>query len=62
MKFIPPELLARKFIADEVMENMLNAHSRIAESGSASEVIRLSKYIMKLADRKWWPDENNKQI
>lgn len=62
MKLIPPELLAMNFLADEVMRNLLNAHSRIAESGSASEVIRLSKYIMKLADRRWWPDENNKQI
>lgn len=62
MKLIPPERLSRNFIAEEVMRDLLNAHSRIAESGSASEVIRLSKYIIKLADRKWWPDENNKQI
>lgn len=43
-------LISRKqMIKDEVIKNLLSAHKRIAESGSPSEIIRLSRYLLKLA-------------
>lgn len=35
-----------------VITNLLSAHKRIADSGNSTEIIRLSKYILKLAGKR----------
>lgn len=42
----------KKLIEDEVMKNLLTAHERLADSGTVSEIIRLSKHILRLADKR----------
>lgn len=45
-------LISRKrAVKDEVIKNLLSAHERIANSGSAVEIIRLSKYLMRLTEQ-----------
>lgn len=39
-------------IEQEVMKILLSAHKRIADSGSTAELIRLTKYILKLAEKR----------
>lgn len=39
-------------IEDSVIKNLLSAHERIAGSGSASDLVRLSKYIFRLAKKR----------
>lgn len=39
-------------IRQEVIKNLLNAHKRIADSGRASEVIRITKFILKLSEKR----------
>ena len=34
---------------DEVMKNLLSAHKRIAGSGSVSELIKLSRYLLRVS-------------
>lgn len=43
---------SKKLIEDEVMKNLLTAHERLADSGTVSEIIRLSKHILRLADKR----------
>ena len=38
-------------IKEEVTKNLLSAHKRIAEEGNAKEVIRLSRYLLKLEQK-----------
>lgn len=39
-------------IEQEAITNLLSAHKRIAEKGSASDVIRITKYLLKLAQKR----------
>lgn len=39
-------------IEQEAIKNLLSAHKRIADSGNASEIIKLSKYLFRLAKKK----------
>ena len=38
-----------KVMLDEVVKNLLFAHKRIADSGSASDLIKLSRYLMRIS-------------
>jgi len=38
-------------IRTKAIKNLLSAHERIANEGSATEVIRFSKYLLKTADK-----------
>ena len=38
-------------IKEKVIKNLLTAHKRTAEKGNAKEVIRLSKYLLKLEQK-----------
>lgn len=40
-----------ELIQQEVLKNLLSAQKRIAETGSASEVVRISKYLFRLAEK-----------
>lgn len=40
---------SKQQIEDAVIKNLLYAHERIAESGNAVEIIRISKYLLRLA-------------
>lgn len=40
-----------EYIRDEILRNLLTAHKRLAETGSAKEVVLLSKVILKLSDK-----------
>lgn len=42
----------KKLITDQLTKNLLSAHKRIADTGNASEIIRISKYIFKLANQR----------
>lgn len=42
----------KKLIIDQLTKNLLSAHKRIADTGNASEIIRISKYIFKLANQR----------
>lgn len=42
----------RTLIEREVMKNLLSAHKRIADHGSALEIICLTKFVLKLADKR----------
>ena len=45
-------LISRKqIITDSVIKNLLSAHKRIADQGNVSEIIRLSKFLFRLADQ-----------
>lgn len=35
-----------------VITNLLSAHKRIADSGNAAEVVRITKYLLKLAEKR----------
>lgn len=43
---------ARMLILQEAIKNLLNAQKRIADSGSASDVIRITRFILKLVDKR----------
>ena len=36
-------------IADEVIKNLLSAHKRIADSGNVSDLIKLSRYLLRVS-------------
>lgn len=38
-------------IRERVIENLLSAHTRIAEKGSVSDVIALTKFVLKVSDK-----------
>lgn len=38
-------------IKEQVIKNLLSAHKRIAEIGSASDVISLTKFVLKVSDK-----------
>lgn len=42
----------KELVKDEVMKNLLSAHERIADCGTTTEIIRLSKYLLKLANKR----------
>lgn len=39
-------------IEQEALKNLLSAHKRIADSGNASEIIKMSKYLLRLAKKR----------
>ena len=39
-------------IENAIIKNLLSAHERLAGSGSAADLIRLSKYIFRLAKKR----------
>ena len=39
-------------IENETIRNLLSAQRRIAESGNAKDVIRISRYLMRLAEKR----------
>ena len=39
----------KKVMRDEVVKNLLSAHKRIADSGSASDLVKLSRYLMRIS-------------
>lgn len=39
-------------IEDQAIKNLLSAHRRMADSGNATEIIRLTKYILKIAGKR----------
>lgn len=41
-----------QIVQDTVLKNLLSAHERIANSGSVSDLIRLSKYLLRLANKR----------
>ncbi len=43
---------AGALIRQEAIKNLLNAQKRIADSGSASDVIRITRFILKLVDKR----------
>lgn len=42
----------RTLIEQEVMKNLLSAHKRIADHGSVLEIICLTTFVLKLADKR----------
>ncbi len=38
-------------IEEQAIKNLLSAHKRIAENGSAKDAIRISKYILKISKK-----------
>lgn len=40
-----------EYIREQVIENLLYAHRRIAEKGSVSDVISLTKFVLKVSDK-----------
>lgn len=40
-----------EYIREQVIKNLLSAHRRIAEKGSASDVISLTKFVLKVSDK-----------
>lgn len=39
------------FIREQAIKNLLSAQRRIAETGSASEIISMSKFILKISNK-----------
>lgn len=42
---------AQKLIEQKVIKNLLSAQERIADEGSAADVIRITKYLLRLAKK-----------
>lgn len=42
----------KEAITNEVIKNLLSAHRRIAENGDPKQTITLSKYLLKLAEKR----------
>lgn len=40
-----------EYIRDQAIKDLLSAQARIAEIGSASEVISLTKFVLKISDK-----------
>ena len=40
-----------EYIRDQAIKNLLSAQARIAEIGSASEVISLTKFVLKISNK-----------
>ena len=45
------------WIIQKITDNLLEAHKRLSEKGSAKELILLSKYILKLIQHSDWKDK-----
>ena len=43
----------KDLITQEVIKNLLSAHERIADSGCVDEIIHFTKFILKLADKRY---------
>lgn len=43
------KIRASSFIKQQIMKNLLNTHKRIADTGNAIEIIKLSKFILRLS-------------
>lgn len=41
----------KTYVEESVIKNLLSAHRRIANEGTATEVIKISKYILKLTQK-----------
>ena len=46
------KITARTAIEQETIKNLLSAQRRIAESGNAKDVIRISRYLLRLAEKR----------
>ena len=42
----------KDLVTQEVMKNLLSAHKRIAVSGEVSDLIRISKYLLRLSEKR----------
>lgn len=40
-----------EYIREQTIKNLLSAHRRIAEKGSVSDVISLTKFVLKVSDK-----------
>ena len=49
-----------EYIREQAIKNLLSAQARIAEIGSASEVISLTKFVLKISN-KFIKNRNNKK-
>lgn len=43
------KIMTSTYVKQQIMKNLLNAHKRIADTGNASEIIKLSKFILRLS-------------
>lgn len=42
----------KDLVTQEVMKNLLSAHKRIADSGEVSDLIRITKYLLRLSEKR----------
>lgn len=40
-----------EYIREQTIKNLLSAHARIAEKGNVSDVISLTKFVLKVSDK-----------
>lgn len=44
-------VLEKKHIKNQLMADLMLAHKRLAETGTATDVIKLSRYLLRLIDK-----------